>query len=103
MSGCVLGSGAIRGLGYAYWGKVRFALNRCMQPTRPWRQDTLAFCVDDSVMMEGSSDVLSTQSKVVFCSGVVFVRMVWSRNCRREIWLYGRQVASSLKRELTTE
>jgi hypothetical protein len=24
------------------------ALNRCMQPPRPWRQDTLAFLVDES-------------------------------------------------------
>jgi hypothetical protein len=42
-------------------GVGEIALNRCMQPPRPWRQDTLAFFVDESGLMEGSSCVPGAQ------------------------------------------
>jgi hypothetical protein len=34
--------------GVCVLGNDEIALNRCMQPPRPWRQDTLAFLVDES-------------------------------------------------------
>ncbi len=73
MSECALGSGVVARV--FVLGTDEIALNRCTQPTRPWRQDTLALWADDSVLMKGSSNVLWTQSKDVLCSGVVFEKV----------------------------
>jgi hypothetical protein len=52
-------------------GEDEIALNRCMQPPRPWRQDTLAFLVDESGLMRRQQRGAECPMRGHVCSRVV--------------------------------
>jgi hypothetical protein len=72
-------------------GEDEIALNRCMQPPRPWRQDTLAFLVDESGLMERQQRGAECPMRGHVCSRVGGCRGDGvGRNCGKEICLYKR-------------